>query len=102
MSNSTMIGFGLTMEGINQNYVMYEFALERGWDQLTVSAEKWFDQYALTRYGFASVPLQAAWQQLRVGLGIRWTIDDSIIYLCVHFRLACTRIVDQRPCMGNI
>lgn len=66
MPNSTMIGFGLTMEGINQNYIVYEFALERGWDQTTVDAEKWFDQYAVSRYGRVSQKLQSALQHLRV------------------------------------
>jgi hypothetical protein len=26
-----MIGVGITMEGINQNEIMYEFALEQSW-----------------------------------------------------------------------
>lgn len=66
MPNSTMIGFGLTMEGINQNYIIYEFALESGWGQTTVNAEKWFDHYALARYGRRSERLQSALQHLRV------------------------------------
>jgi alpha-N-acetylglucosaminidase len=28
MANSTMVGIGLTPEGINQNEVMYEFMME--------------------------------------------------------------------------
>jgi len=26
-----MVGVGITMEGINQNEIMYEFALEQAW-----------------------------------------------------------------------
>jgi hypothetical protein len=26
-----MVGVGITMEGINQNEIMYEFALENSW-----------------------------------------------------------------------
>lgn len=26
-----MLGVGITMEGINQNEIMYEFALEQAW-----------------------------------------------------------------------
>jgi hypothetical protein len=26
-----MLGVGITMEGINQNEIMYEFALEQSW-----------------------------------------------------------------------
>lgn len=29
--NSTMIGIGITMEGINQNEFIYEFMLEKAW-----------------------------------------------------------------------
>lgn len=29
--NSTMIGIGITMEGINQNEVVYEFMNENAW-----------------------------------------------------------------------
>jgi alpha-N-acetylglucosaminidase len=29
--NTTMIGIGITMEGINQNEYMYDFMLEKSW-----------------------------------------------------------------------
>ncbi len=29
--NSSMIGLGITMEGINQNELIYEFLLEKAW-----------------------------------------------------------------------
>lgn len=83
MPNSTMIGFGITMEGINQNYAVYEFALERGWDQLTVPADKWFDKYALTRYGRASKQLQTALQHLRVSIFLpRFRLGPIFMRLC--------------------
>lgn len=66
MPNSTMYGVGITPEGINQNYVMYEFALERGWDHTTVDADKWFDHYAFTRYGESDEFVKSAWDNLRV------------------------------------
>lgn len=30
-SGEQMLGVGITMEGINQNEIMYEFALEQAW-----------------------------------------------------------------------
>lgn len=57
---------GITPEGINQNYVMYEFALERGWDHTPTNLEKWFQQYALGRYGQDSDFMKKAWNLLRV------------------------------------
>lgn len=61
-----MIGVGITPEGINQNYVMYEFALERGWEHDSVATDKWFDHYAFARYGQRNVFVQSAWERLRV------------------------------------
>lgn len=66
MANSTMIGVGITPEGINQNYAMYEFALERAWDQQTVDTEKWFEHYALARYGTTDQYIKIGWSLLLV------------------------------------
>ena len=30
-ANSSMIGIGITMEGINQNEIIYDFMLEKSW-----------------------------------------------------------------------
>ena len=30
-ANSSMVGIGITMEGINQNEIIYEFMLEKSW-----------------------------------------------------------------------
>lgn len=57
---------GITPEGINQNYVMYEFALERGWDQTSTNIEKWVEQYTLARYGQENDFIKKAWHLLRV------------------------------------
>lgn len=62
-----MIGVGITPEGINQNYVMYEFALDRGWYQQSTNISKWIDQYAFNRYGIEDIHIQSAWKILQVG-----------------------------------
>lgn len=50
--NSTMIGVGLTPEGINQNYVVYDLMLESAWRKEPVKdLEKWVGDYAERRYG---------------------------------------------------
>lgn len=41
MKNYTLVGVGITPEGINQNYVMYDFALDRAWYQNSVDVDKW-------------------------------------------------------------
>uniref|UniRef100_A0A182IV01 Uncharacterized protein n=1 Tax=Anopheles atroparvus TaxID=41427 RepID=A0A182IV01_ANOAO len=63
----TMVGTGITPEGINQNYGLYEFALEMGWDAELDSAEQWFDWYAASRYGAPTSQgkAQQAWNIFR-------------------------------------
>lgn len=41
MPNSSMVGTGLTPEGINQNYVMYDLMLEMAWRKEPVDLDKW-------------------------------------------------------------
>ena len=42
--NSSMIGIGITMEGINQNELIYEFMLEKAWRSVQSLKEisEWF------------------------------------------------------------
>lgn len=63
--NSSMIGVGITPEGINQNYVMYEFALDRGWYQETTDVAKWINQYTINRYGIDNEHIQKSWTILK-------------------------------------
>lgn len=50
--NSTMIGIGLTPEGINQNYVVYDLMLESAWRVGPVEdLDLWASEYAERRYG---------------------------------------------------
>ncbi|KAG4077999.1 hypothetical protein HA402_002050 [Bradysia odoriphaga] len=61
---SSMVGVGIAPEGINQNYVIYEFALERGWDYSSVNITEWFDIYTSGRYGVRNSFISSAWQKL--------------------------------------
>lgn len=66
MQNSTMYGVGITPEGINQNYVIYEFALEKAWDYQILDTGKWFSHYAKVRYGQHDIYINLAWNKLLV------------------------------------
>ncbi|XP_062554959.1 alpha-N-acetylglucosaminidase-like [Armigeres subalbatus] len=57
----TMIGTGITPEGINQNYGLYEFALEMGWYTDIYDIRQWFNTYASVRYGIKDNRLEFAW-----------------------------------------
>ncbi|CAG9765501.1 unnamed protein product [Ceutorhynchus assimilis] len=63
--NSTMIGTGLTMEGINQNYVIYDLMTEQAWRKESVDLSDWFRNYSRRRYGRKDEHAEFAWQVLK-------------------------------------
>ncbi|CAH2055679.1 unnamed protein product, partial [Iphiclides podalirius] len=61
--DTTMIGIGLTPEGINQNYVVYDLMLEAAWRKEPVQDLKdWVADYAERRYGCNNTA--SAWRYL--------------------------------------
>lgn len=61
MENSTMVGVGITPEGINQNYAMYELALERAWHDSNFDLKLWFQMYATARYAAEDSDCTTSW-----------------------------------------
>ncbi len=61
MKDSTMVGVGITPEGIHQNYVVYEFALEKAWKYKEINKNRWVKYYSQVRYGLKSTNLSNAW-----------------------------------------
>eukprot|EP00057_Strongylocentrotus_purpuratus_P022811 XP_011677285.1 PREDICTED: alpha-N-acetylglucosaminidase [Strongylocentrotus purpuratus] len=49
-NSSTMIGMGLTPEGILQNYVMYNFLTDMTWRSESMNVSKWIEEYSGRRY----------------------------------------------------
>nr|XP_014430362.2 alpha-N-acetylglucosaminidase [Pelodiscus sinensis] len=62
--NSTMVGTGLTPEGIEQNDMVYELMSELGWRQAPVDLRQWVADYATRRYGARNAGAAQAWQLL--------------------------------------
>lgn len=62
---STMIGIGLTMEGINQNYVIYDLMTEQAWRKEPTDLTQWFRSYSRRRYGKNDVNAEEAWEGLQ-------------------------------------
>jgi len=58
----TLKGVGMTMEGIENNPVMYELILELPWRQEKFGKEKWLEGYVFARYGKNDPHLLKAWQ----------------------------------------
>lgn len=64
MENSSLVGVGITPEGIHQNYVVYEFALEKAWKYAQINHKKWLKYYAKARYGYRSENIEHGWMLL--------------------------------------
>ena len=63
--NSTMKGVGLTMEGIENNPVMYELVSELPWRDAKFSWKEWLHDYVEARYGnINNGKIHDAWQLL--------------------------------------
>ncbi|XP_034938192.1 alpha-N-acetylglucosaminidase isoform X2 [Chelonus insularis] len=65
MNGSTMIGTGLTPEGINQNYVIYDLMNEMAYRKRPVNLDQWFKNYASRRYGCKNEYAVEAWKFLQ-------------------------------------
>ncbi|XP_044490579.1 alpha-N-acetylglucosaminidase isoform X2 [Mangifera indica] len=62
--NSTMVGVGMCMEGIEQNPVVYELMSEMAFRNKKVQVLEWLKTYACRRYGKAVHQTEAAWEIL--------------------------------------
>lgn len=62
--NSTMIGVGMCMEGIEHNPVVYELMSEMAYRKEKVQLEEWIKTYSHRRYGKAIQKLETAWKIL--------------------------------------
>nr|NP_001260251.1 N-acetyl-alpha-glucosaminidase, isoform B [Drosophila melanogaster]NP_652045.1 N-acetyl-alpha-glucosaminidase, isoform A [Drosophila melanogaster]AAF52672.2 N-acetyl-alpha-glucosaminidase, isoform A [Drosophila melanogaster]AAL13967.1 LP03571p [Drosophila melanogaster]AGB92787.1 N-acetyl-alpha-glucosaminidase, isoform B [Drosophila melanogaster] len=65
LPNSSLVGTGITPEGIGQNYVMYSFTLERGWSNTSLDLDSWFTNFSHSRYGVKDERLEQAWLLLK-------------------------------------
>uniref|UniRef100_A0A7I4B8L3 Alpha-N-acetylglucosaminidase n=1 Tax=Physcomitrium patens TaxID=3218 RepID=A0A7I4B8L3_PHYPA len=63
-SNSTMVGVGMCMEGIEQNPVVYDLMAEMAFHNATVVVEDWIEEYARRRYGELTAGARIAWKML--------------------------------------
>ncbi|KAL6902116.1 hypothetical protein ACP4OV_004992 [Aristida adscensionis] len=63
-NNSTMIGVGMCMEGIEHNPVVYELMSEMAFRSKEVEVEDWLKSYSYRRYGHANAEIDKAWRSL--------------------------------------
>lgn len=92
VSNGTMVGVGLTMEGIFQNYVVYDLTLQMAWMDTAVDAVSWVKDYVAQRYHSpANEHAQTAWSFLLRSVYNRTRGDGgvtkSLVCLIPHWSL---------------
>lgn len=63
-NGKTMKGVGMTMEGIENNPVMYELLTELPWRANHFTKEQWLKEYTVARYGKKDEVVQQAWTLL--------------------------------------
>ncbi|WP_321480808.1 alpha-N-acetylglucosaminidase [uncultured Bacteroides sp.] len=61
-------GIGLTMEGIENNPVMFELMTELPWREERVTKESWIKEYTAARYGATDNTINEAWSILINGI----------------------------------
>jgi alpha-N-acetylglucosaminidase len=68
-SSDTLVGFGLTPEGLEGNEIMYNLLLDQAWSRDPIDTETYFQDWVTTRYGASGVDLPKAiyeaWETLR-------------------------------------
>jgi alpha-N-acetylglucosaminidase len=64
-ASGRMMGIGLTMEGIEQNPVMYELLTQNVWQNEQVNLKSWLEFYIRNRYGILDSQAVNAWEVLR-------------------------------------
>ncbi|KAI8024740.1 Alpha-N-acetylglucosaminidase [Camellia lanceoleosa] len=74
-ANSTMVGVGMCMEGIEQNPVVYELMTEMAFRKHKVEVQQWLKSYSQRRYGKTVHEVDAAWEILH---GTIYNCTDGI------------------------
>jgi len=64
-ASGRMQGIGLTMEGIEQNPVLYELMTAHTWRDSVIDPDKWLEAYVTNRYGPSGKSTVPAWKILR-------------------------------------
>ncbi|KAJ7945919.1 putative Alpha-n-acetylglucosaminidase [Quillaja saponaria] len=62
--NSTMVGVGMSMEGIEQNPIVYDLMSEMAFQHKKVDVKVWIELYSARRYGRLVPSIQDSWNIL--------------------------------------
>jgi alpha-N-acetylglucosaminidase len=88
-ASGKMQGIGLTMEGIEQNPVLYELLTSHTWHDSAIDLDKWLTAYTTNRYGPSGKSTISAWKILR-----------NTVYNGKDIRDGAESIITGRPTMA--
>lgn len=88
----TLKGVGITMEGIENNPVMYELLCELPWHSEKFSKDEWLKDYVTSRYGSFNQSLYEAW--VRLGNSI-YNCPAASTQQGTHESVFCARPSDE-------
>lgn len=88
----TLRGTGLTMEGIENNPVMYELLCELPWRTEHFTKEEWLKQYVAARYGKHDDRLYNAWLKLAASI---YNCPPQSTQQGTHESVFCARPADH-------
>lgn len=84
----TMAGVGMSMEGSENNPVMYELLCELPWRPAPFEKDEWLKNYTTARYGKANAAVQQAWLMLSNSI---YNCPDTNTQQGTHESVFCAR-----------
>lgn len=78
-----MIGTGITPEGINQNYILYDLMSEITWMRKPTNITNWLEKYILRRYGKIDDNITKAWNIFYVSRCFSNALKCIYIYIYI-------------------
>lgn len=85
--NSSLVGVGITMEGIYQNMIVYDLVLDIAWMEHSIDPMLWIKDYIKSRYGTINEESYSAW----------FLLLDSVYNCSDNRRDVTTSLIEKRP-----
>ncbi|KAL8277052.1 hypothetical protein RQP46_010586 [Phenoliferia psychrophenolica] len=80
-NSTSLVGSGITMEGMNQNEVVYELTLDSAWSTSAINVTSWLYEFVQRRYGLCYAPEAAGAAHAHAA----WTLLSGSAYNNTNF-----------------
>ena len=99
--SSTVVGVGITMEGIWQNYIVYDETLKMAFSAEPLQLHAFVDQYALRRYGLPHTVELAQQAQVTQTLQRAWQLLATTVYNVSHWGGVTKNLMCVEPSLNG-